>query len=283
MFDVKWIKLSTDIFNNRKIRVIETMPEGYAIIVVWVKLLCLAGTTNDGGQIYLTTNIPYTEQTLSAQFNMPLATVKLALATFEKLEMIERVDDFLKITNWEKYQNVQGLERVREQTRNRVARYRQRQKTLPECTPDNVTLHVTQCNATDKDIDIDIDIDNNKLCNAHVQNAQKDVQSDVQCTVENSSTEINALFESLWELYPNKKGKGRISKAKKKEIYKIGFDEFKRCIDRYVNDLNKDTWRKPQNGNTFFNSGYIDYLDKNYVEDERTVINDKYGDIGTIL
>lgn len=123
----------------------------------------------------------------------------------------------------------------------------------------------------------------NTMCNAHVQNVQKDVQSDVQCTVENGVTEINSLFESLWELYPNKKGKGRISKAKKKEIYNIGFDEFKRCIDRYVNDLKKDSWRKPQNGNTFFNSGYIDYLDKNYVEDERTVINDKYGDIGTIL
>lgn len=30
-----------------------------------------------------------------------------------------------------------------------------------------------------------------------------------------------------------------------------------------------DDWRKPQNGSTFFNSGYIDYLDSNYERPER--------------
>jgi predicted phage replisome organizer len=283
MADVKWIKITTDIFNNRKIRVIETMPEGYAIIVAWVKLLCLAGTTNDSGQIYLTTNIPYTEQTLAAQFNMPLATVQLALTTFEKFEMIERVDDFLKITNWEKYQNVQGLEKVREQTRNRVSRYRERQKSLPKCTTNDVTLQVTQGNATDIDIELDIDNIDNTMCIEQSKNAQNDVQSEEEKMKKTGSTEINELFERLWKLYPKKKGKGQISDAKKKAIYKIGYDEMKRAIDRYVNDLKKDSWRKAQNGSTFFNSGYIDYLDKNYVEDERTVKNDKYGDVGTIL
>ena len=132
MADVKWIKITTDIFNNRKIRVIETMPEGYAIIVVWVKLLCLAGTTNDGGQIYLTKNIPYTEQTLSAQFNMPLATIQLALATFEKFEMIERVDNFLQITNWEKYQSVDRLSEIREYNRLAKQKSRAKQKLLTD-------------------------------------------------------------------------------------------------------------------------------------------------------
>ena len=132
MSEVKWIKITTDIFDNRKIKIIEKMPDGYAIIVVWVKLLCLAGTTNDGGQVYITQNIPYTERTLATQFNMPLATIQLALTTFEQFEMIERVDDFLQITNWEKYQNVDGLDKIRDQTRKRVARYRERQKALQQ-------------------------------------------------------------------------------------------------------------------------------------------------------
>ena len=39
MADVKWIKLAVDMFDNRKIRQIETLPDGDGIIVIWVKLL----------------------------------------------------------------------------------------------------------------------------------------------------------------------------------------------------------------------------------------------------
>lgn len=73
-----------------------------------------------------------------------------------------------------------------------------------------------------------------------------------------------ALFEQLWKMYPVKKGKGQVSDAKKMKLYKIGLDEMVRAIKRYLDELKKDEWRKPQNGSTFFNSGYVDYLDKNY-------------------
>ena len=73
-----------------------------------------------------------------------------------------------------------------------------------------------------------------------------------------------ALFEQLWQMYPVKKGKGQISDAKKRKILEIGFDEMSRTIGRYLEELKKDEWRKPQNGSTFFNSGYVDYLDCNY-------------------
>ncbi len=76
-----------------------------------------------------------------------------------------------------------------------------------------------------------------------------------------------ALFESLWKLYPNKKGKGQISEKTKMRIAEIGFEEMSRAIERYKKELEKDKdWRKPQNGSTFFNSGYVDYLDANYEE-----------------
>ena len=89
MADVKWIKMATDIFDNRKIRQIECLPDGDAIIVIWMKLLCLAGNINDMGYVYFTKEIPYTEQMLATQFNKPLATVQLALRTFEQFRMIE--------------------------------------------------------------------------------------------------------------------------------------------------------------------------------------------------
>lgn len=154
--DVKWIKMATNIFDNRKIRQIECLPDGDAIIVVWIKLLCLAGNINDSGYIYFTKEIPYTEQMLSAQFNRPISTIQMAIQTFERFRMIEVIDDILHISNWEKYQNVEGMERIREQTRKRVAKHREKQKMLQtkEC---NVT--VTQCNATEEDKDKEIDIE----------------------------------------------------------------------------------------------------------------------------
>lgn len=79
--------------------------------------------------------------------------------------------------------------------------------------------------------------------------------------------EAIALFENLWKLYPVKKGKGQVSFAAKQRLLKVGYEEMARAIDRYKSDLEKDSgWRKPQNGSTFFNSGYVDYLDANYRE-----------------
>lgn len=128
MADVKWIKLATDIFDNKKIRQIESMPEGESIIVIWLKLLCLAGNLNENGSLYFTPEIPYTEQMLATQFNRPLMTVQLALKTFIQFHMIDVIDDVLHVSAWEKYQNVEGLDKIREQTRERVARHREKVK-----------------------------------------------------------------------------------------------------------------------------------------------------------
>ena len=159
MSEVKWIKIATDIFDNQKIKVIESMPDGDAIIVIWFKILMLAGNVNDGGNVYFTKDIPYTEQMLSTVFNRPLTTIQLALNTFEKFGMIEVVDDIIQVSNWEKYQNVNGLDKIREQNRIRVARHREKKKL--EC---NVTCNanVTQSNAIEEDKEKDIDIDKEK-------------------------------------------------------------------------------------------------------------------------
>jgi len=140
MADVKWIKITTDIFDNRKIRQIEAMPDGDSIIVIWLKLLILAGDVNENGYIFLTQDIPYTDQLLATQFNRPLTTIQLALATFEKFGMIEIVDDVIKVSNWEKYQNVEGMDRIRLGNRLRKQKQREREK---EEKDGHVTCHVT--------------------------------------------------------------------------------------------------------------------------------------------
>lgn len=83
--------------------------------------------------------------------------------------------------------------------------------------------------------------------------------------------DANALFERLWKAYPNKRGKGQVSDAKKKKISEIGEEEMQRAMARYIEDLKQEDWRKPQNGSTFFNSGYVDYLDANYEKPEAVV------------
>ena len=155
--EVKWIKIATDIFNNKKIRLIEAMPEGNAIIVVWFKILMLAGTVNDSGNIYLTKDIPYTEQMLATLFNRPLPLVQLALRTFEQFEMIETVNDIIHVSNWEKYQNVDRLNEIREY--NRIAKRRQREKQKLLIDVNDMSMTSQPCHDTDIDIDKEIDID----------------------------------------------------------------------------------------------------------------------------
>lgn len=161
MANVKWIKIAVDIFDNRKIKQIESMPDGESLLVIWFKLLCLAGNVNDGGLVYLTKEIPYTDEMLATQFNKPLANVRLALKTFETFGMVEIVNNMIFLSSWEKYQNTDKLAEIREQTRKRVAKHREKTKLL-ESGSGNVTGNVTVTDGNATDIDKEIDIDKEK-------------------------------------------------------------------------------------------------------------------------
>lgn len=92
MSDVKWIKITTDIFDDEKILLIESLPECDSIIVIWFKLLCFAGKTNNSGVFLMGDSIPYTDGMLATIFRRKEATVKMALDIFERFGMIERLD-----------------------------------------------------------------------------------------------------------------------------------------------------------------------------------------------
>ena len=136
MSNVKWIKLCTDVFDDEKIILIDALPECDGVLVIWFKLLCLAGKQNNGGVFMLNDKIAYTDEMLATIFRRPVNTVRLALKTFEDFGMIEIINNTITIPNWDKHQNLQQLEKAREQTRKRVAKYREKQKlkTLNELT-----------------------------------------------------------------------------------------------------------------------------------------------------
>nr|WP_295678856.1 phage replisome organizer N-terminal domain-containing protein [uncultured Lachnoclostridium sp.] len=160
MAGVKWIQLSVDMFNNQKIKFIRTLPEGNNILLIWVMLLTIAGRCNSNGFIFLTESIPYTPKMLSDELGFEENIVILALKTLSKLKMIQQKQEYIEITGWEEHQNVQGLERLKEQNRKRQAKYKEKQKLLECNVTTNVTdtLPVTQSNAIDIDIEIDKDI-----------------------------------------------------------------------------------------------------------------------------
>ncbi len=83
---------------------------------------------------------------------------------------------------------------------------------------------------------------------------------------QNRKSEANTLFEQLWSLYPLKKGKGSVSDTQKAKLLEIGYEELERAISRYVKYVDSVDYLHYKNGSTFFNSGYIDYLDANYEE-----------------
>lgn len=156
MADVKWIKIVTNIFDNKKIKQIECLPDGDGIIVIWFKLLCLAGNTNDNGMVYFTKDIPYTEQMLATQFNRPLTLVQIAINTFQRFKMIDIVDDILYVSNWEKYQSTDRLKEIREY--NRLAQQKSREKKKSLQNVNDMSLTSQCCHDTDKEIDKEIDI-----------------------------------------------------------------------------------------------------------------------------
>ncbi|NFE95826.1 UNVERIFIED_ORG: hypothetical protein B2H95_00735 [Clostridium botulinum] len=131
MSDVKWIKITTNMFEDEKIRLIDAMPERDTIHYVWIRLLVQAGKNNANGFIFLSENIPYTDEMLSTIFCRPLTSIRLALKTLKDFGMIEvDEDNLIKITNWEKHQNVEGLDKVREQNKIRAKNYRDKKKQL---------------------------------------------------------------------------------------------------------------------------------------------------------
>ena len=163
MADVKWIKLTTDMFDNRKIKHLRRLPDGNNIVLLWIMLLTMAGRCNAGGMIFLTENIPYTPKMLADELGFEENTVKLGIQSLEQLNMVVADNGFFSISGWEEYQNTDRLEEMREQNRLRQAKYKEKQKALQGNVA--ITLPVTLDNATYKDIEIDkekdIEIDTN--------------------------------------------------------------------------------------------------------------------------
>ena len=142
MGEVQWIKIYIDMFDKRKIKKVRRLPAGNDLLLIWIMLLAMAGKCNAGGHIFITENVPFTEEDLADELDFEVNTIRLALKAFEELNMITTTSEgFINILGWEEYQNIEGMDRIREQNRIRQKKWYDKQKALadPNAQP-NVRL-----------------------------------------------------------------------------------------------------------------------------------------------
>ncbi len=245
---IKWIKILTGMFDDEKIKLIEAMPEADTILVIWIKLLTLAGKKNMNGYIFLSENIPYTDEMLATIFGRPVNTIRLALDTLKKFGMIQyNKEKIIQITNWNKHQNIEGLEKIKEQNRLRQRKFRMKQKKLPMPNADNVdvTLH----NGTDK-------------------NREEKKRKDIDKKKEQ--------FNKLWSKYPNKDGKKQAEKHFNTSVKtEKDWQDINKALENYLkSERVKNNYIK--NGSTWFNN-WKDWVD--YVELKPASQQSKRGDL----
>ncbi|ABR34383.1 phage replisome organizer N-terminal domain-containing protein [Clostridium beijerinckii] len=129
MADIKWIKLATNMHDDEKMKLIDAMPNRDTIHYVWIRILLLGGKLNANGKVFLSEGKPLTAKMLAVLFSRPLEDIKITLKVLSNFGMIEIASDkVIRIVNWDKHQNIEGMERVREQNRKRVENHREKKK-----------------------------------------------------------------------------------------------------------------------------------------------------------
>ena len=210
MADVKWIKITTDIFDDEKILLIESLPDAYAIITVWFKLLCLAGKQNNSG-VFMMGQIAYTDKMLATIFRMKEATVTMALQTFEQFGMVEIIDGVITIPNWDKHQTLDAYEKKKERDRLYQQERRQKQRLLVGKSSDSPATQSSDVAVSEEDKERDKEEDKDKRINY-----QQIVDMFNETCV--SFPKVKSLSESR-------------KKAIKARLNTYSVDDFKKCFE----------------------------------------------------
>lgn len=255
MAEVKWIKIATDIFDDEKILLIESLPDAYAIITVWFKLLCLAGKKNNGGVFLMNDKIPYTDKMLATIFRMNESTVKLALNAFEQFKMIEIVEGIITIPNWNKHQTLDAYERKKERDRLYQEERRAKQRALIEKSSDKSSertsdVAVSDIDKEDKEKDNNIYVPYKEIITYLNEKTGKKLRWDVK----SNQKEIKARFNEGYTLDDFKT-------VIDKKYHEWGRKPTKEELQRGIKDMR--IYLRPK---TLFGSNFDVYLNKEQTE-----------------
>ena len=198
MADVKWIKITTDIFDDEKILMIESMPSADSIIVIWLKLLTFAGKQNNSGVFLMSNRIAYTDEMLACIFRRDVNLVRMALRTFEQFGMIEIIENVITIPNWGKHQSLDQLESKKEYMRNYMKGYREKQKALTDGKTSCKTNSKANVSQAEEDIE-----------------EEKELEKDIKNNISSDLQSVVDLYHSICISYPRIRS---LSDARKKAI-----------------------------------------------------------------
>lgn len=301
MAKVEWIKLTVDMFDNKKIKHIRKLPEGNNIVLIWVMLLTMAGRCNSNGFIFLTENIPYTNKMLADELGFDENVIQIALNALERFDMISRNGDLLSIPGWEEHQNIEGLEKIREQTRTRVAEYRKRQRQRlakseqdVDCIEEPVTLSnvtVTEQNKK-RERDKERDIERDREGDVEEEKEEKNISTVSKDTV--CRTNVRRIIEkwntlSEFGVRPVKKvgSNTKIFERLCARIREYGIDDVLTAIDIVKNSdfllgrvkdfvITLDWFSRPNNFQKIYNGNYDNANRKNRYQSQTAQMLDSF-------
>lgn len=272
--DVKWIKICSDIFDDEKIMLIENLPSADSIIVIWFKLLCLAGKNNNSGVFILNDKIAYTDEMLATVFRRDINTVRLALKTFENYGMIEIVSGVYTIPNWGKYQNLDKIEQKSQYMRNYMQEYRKKQKDKIECKTNSKLYGKINSKANVSSAEVY----NKELDNKELDNKEKEIEEENDLIVSKDTirqTDVQRIIDE-WNtleefgITPVKRMTPKREQAVKARIRQNHMDDILEAIENirhssFLQGQNKEGWMitfdwflKPGNFAKVFEGNYLD-------------------------
>ena len=223
--EVKWVKITTDMFDNRKIKYLRRLPDGNNIALIWVMLLTLAGRCNSSGMIFLTETVPYSSKMLADELGFKESTIRSALQALEQLSMISiDKEGFITVTGWDEHQNIDGMEKIRESKRMAQARWRANKTSNKQSTVDTtVDTTVDMCSISVDDAEEEREREEEKEYSFFLSKAKSGVLKTEN--VENSAEKQKLMGGTL--------GKGVVFLSDEQIddlLEKLSTDEF----DRYV-------------------------------------------------
>ena len=266
MANVKWIKIVIDIFDDEKMLLIESMPDSDGLIVIWFKLLCLAGKINNGGVLLLNDRIAYTEEMLATIFRRNISTVRLALKTFEELEMIVLINNTITIPNWGKHQSLERLEKLRVYQRDYMRESRAKQKELADEKPGKAVNKDAKAKKKAKARKTNREVHSKANSGVNV----KALEGELDLDLEREEELDKEIYRNIVSYLNEKTGKSykyttRTTKALIDARINEGFnlDDFKKVVDTKVASWRGDTkmsaYLRP---NTLFGTKFESYLNE---------------------
>ena len=195
MADVKWIKIVTDLFDDEKILMIETLPEADSIIVIWFKLICLAGKQNNSGVFLFNGKVPYTLNMFTTIFRRKELVVELALKTFENFGMIEIIENVVTIPNWAKHQNLDRIESQNKYHKEYMQVYRKKQRLIATGEACEVNSEVNSKSNSKRNVTV-LELDKNYIKKNEKENKDYQLIADMYNEVCTSLPSVSTLSEA---------------------------------------------------------------------------------------